>query len=666
MKYKTSFLSRHIILEDLKRYWGIAALYLLISFTTGPLEIVSALNRPNGINIRLVKSVMGITGSEIQFILAISYPVLLSILIYRYLQQSRSATLMHSFPITRKELFHSHNIAGFLLISIPILINTIVLLIIWMTYNGDNATFIEIFTASRILTWMGVLLLVNFIVYLMGSTIAMITGISMIQGILSMIFLFFPIGLGELIRRNFEQLIYGFAINLNNYNNTAASMSPGIGLLSGDSIDGSMIIWYLILGVILYLVSYYLYQKRQLERASDSIAFKIMKPIFKYGVTFCTMLLLGAYFSSLMKTTLWLYVGYGIGGFLGYIIAEMIIQKSIWVFKNIKGFIIYSLIIVIVFLGIKGDVIGYEGRMPELEDVHRAYYGSGLYNYWYTVSDEVQITDMKKGVGILKDIDNIESVMHLHEHLLENKDKFTNIERSGYIPTIGIVYELKNGRKIVREYKVTSEFIKSNQYIKEICESREYKVSYYDIFDLDVEKLNYIEFQPYASSVKERVKIIDTSELKEIITVFKSDLLDETYEELIDYRNNWGYANLYYENENDSSKLETIYIEWKRSYEGLAKWLKEKGYYEQLVITPEQVEHIVVQEISEDLDINEFLRTIDMEKLDKDKDISRIVAKKSYEIEKILNKCNFGYSPDKKYVLGIYLKNGKKILGSMN
>lgn len=571
MKYKTSFFSKYIILEDLKKYWGLSALYFFISLITGPLEIMFSLSNPYGVDEYKIERILRVAGDEMQFILSICFPILLSVLIYRYLQQNKSTTFMHSLPVTRKELIHSHNIAGFLLIFVPILLNTIILLIASMTYSGDNSIVLEVFTVTNIFKWMGLVTTINLAVYLVSSTVAMISGMSLVQGILTIIFLLLPQGLGTLMIINFQQLIYGFTINRFSFDKIMTRISPLTALISSEPISTNVIIWYIILGAILYFVSYYLYNRRHLESASDTIAFNMMKPIFKYGVTFCTMVLIGVYFNSLMKSNLWLYIGYAIGGFLGYIIAEMIIKKSIWIFKNMKGFVIYSVIIVIAFIGIKFDIIGYEARIPDTQDIQSVYYGRIL----YAVENE--------------DPKNIENVRALHKQLLENRDRLMNIEDSRYTGEISVLYKLKNGRTMARRYAVPDEFIESNQHIKEIYESREYKVKYNTIFHLDLDKLSYIDVTYDDSGKSERIKIIDKKKVNEVISVIKADILHETYEEIRDNDNRLGYINIYYDNDTDNETYEnntstkvdnSIYLRWKKSYDGLTKWLKDNGYYE--------------------------------------------------------------------------------------
>ena len=89
------------------------------------------------------------------------------------------------------------------------------------------------------------------------------------------------------------------------------------------------------LTIILYGVSLYLYKKRKTESASEAIAFSKLRTIFKYGVTFCTMLFGGVYFSAVQSNSfIWMIFGYIIGAIIGYYIAEMVLQKTWRVFTQ--------------------------------------------------------------------------------------------------------------------------------------------------------------------------------------------------------------------------------------------------------------------------------------------------------------------------------------------
>ena len=135
----------------------------------------------------------------------------------------------------------------------------------------------------------------------------MFTGISSVQGILSYILLLLPVGLLFLLLHNLNMYVYGFAYDYY-YSTNLDVLSPLVRVfesLSSYSLQSSEIIAYLLISAALYGIGLYLYKRRQLETAGTAITFPILRPLFKYGVTFCFMLLLGSYFRSTQNTAIW-------------------------------------------------------------------------------------------------------------------------------------------------------------------------------------------------------------------------------------------------------------------------------------------------------------------------------------------------------------------------
>lgn len=651
MKSRTSCFNRIIFIEDIKRLWGLSALYFISIFFIGPLEIMMRIGDPN-VNITyLVENFLGIRGMEVQMILSIIFPIVFSMLIFRYLHTIKSTTVIHSFPITRKELFHSHSLAGFILILIPILLTTILLIGLMAINNDGSILFQKLFTIEKIFSWMGKSLLVNYSIYLIANLTAMITGISLIQGVLACIFTFLPVGLGTLMMVNLDQLLYGFALNDSSIEKFLVKIVPLIPIWANDKvgIGLGLMLWYLLLGLILYVLALYLYKKRHLEKATDPISFDSLKPVFKYGITFCGMVLGGAYLYSMKRVDIWLYLGYVIGGYLGYIIADMLIHKTIWVFKNIKGFIIYMIIVMIAFVGIKADITGFERRMPD-DNIESVYYGHGLYSYW---------NGDQEG---LKELDNIASIKELHKEIFENKKEFINKENSQETRIIGLAYKLKSGKTIYRDYTVSNEFVKNNQHIKKIYNSEEYKKSYHAIFNLDLSKVDYIEINP-DYHMNRNVKIINDKEIKELMEVIKEDIQDETYEE---YNSNiapWATITFISRENNGDSMYQdySVHVSWKKSYDKVSDWLKEKGYYEKARVMPDDIDYIIVEKINDDKKLERIHERI---ALGGDRHGSNKVEIRNEEkIEYLLNNYINQYYTTGKYLVGVYLKNRGDFLG---
>ena len=93
-----------------------------------------------------------------------------------------------------------------------------------------------------------------------------------------------------------------------------------------------------------------MYKKRKLERATDSIVFKILEPVLAGLITFFGMTVMGMWFISMHDSdenvNIYGNIGYAVGTVLFFIISYIIIRKSTKIFtkSTFKAFIAYSII----------------------------------------------------------------------------------------------------------------------------------------------------------------------------------------------------------------------------------------------------------------------------------------------------------------------------------
>lgn len=131
-------------------------------------------------------------------------------------------------------------------------------------------------------------------------------------------------------------------------------------------------------------------------------------------------------------------------------------KKSFKVWKAYKGYIIYVVIMLIVLAGIKYDVTGYVRRVPNAEDVQDVYVGYSYYGWNRIKSLESTLengdTYYYDNSVIFKNKENINNVISLHKQLI--KDRNTR-STTGNIRCI--IYTLKNGKHIIRQYKLEEE-----------------------------------------------------------------------------------------------------------------------------------------------------------------------------------------------------------------
>jgi len=270
-------------------------------------------------------------------------------------------------------------------------------------------------------------------------------------GVLLYIFFnFLVVILEALLRVILVPMLYGFT----NTGFIALKFSPMAYLMS-DGLD-KMFIGYsftmelsyiVILSAVrclLLLLSWFMYQRRQLESVGEFVAPKKFRPVIQYLVTLVCALGFGIltaeilldfvsidYATDLM--TMILVVGIIlIMGFVAFIVSDMVLKKTLRVFKK-NLFIQYAgfaIILTGVIFGFRFDVAGLVTYIPQAQQV-----------------ESVEISNHQGNV-VLKNVDEIQAVIDAQKLVIDGRmDK-----QEEHITDLRIVYTLLNGSVVEREY----------------------------------------------------------------------------------------------------------------------------------------------------------------------------------------------------------------------
>lgn len=591
-----------------------------------------------------------------QSILIIIMPVLVGIFLFRYMQSKSPCDMIHSLPIQRSTLYRSHVVTGIIFLTLPVFFNAIISLILKLTIGLSG-----VYTIKDVMLWIGVTILMNLIIFFTCVIIGIITGISVVQGVLTYIFLILPLGLILLIGENLKFFLYGFTYNIDR---TANKLSPLVRLINGNSfyeMSKTEVLVYIVICVALYFLAKLIYNKRQLESATQAITFPYLQIIFKYGVAFCVMLLSGVYFIKTQSNLYWILFGYLIGSFIGYFLAEMLIKKSIHVFKNIKGFGIYSAIIIVLMVAVKMDVLGYEVYTPKVYDIDSVYFSNSFNSYAY--GDE----NRNKNMDVYYSQDNIENIQLLHGKIIKDKIKNQNLDKKHRLGiNVAFMYNLKDGTKVKREY-----FIKKSdydEYFKPVYESREYKDMYYGILKVDSQDIQKLTFRKYLNSPYEKeAYIINQQYIKEFVNALKSDIINATYEDMNSNKDAWAGVDVLISN-NKLNKYKNIYgygnkqlyISWEKFEVNAEKVLKETGYLKDSRILPEDISYVLVEKIN---DTKKFKNRVDGQTLINKNSVNVLKISDKNKIEECLRTYkNMEAEDGGKYIICFYDNKDKSIV----
>ncbi|SEA58434.1 ABC-2 type transport system permease protein [Thalassobacillus cyri] len=626
--WKTSSFKKEVTKQNFRSVGWIGIIYLIGLLFAMPLRIMMELSSDRPFQFLHENGLFQIN-FEIQQVMMIIIPVLLGIFLFRYLQVKETSDFVHSLPLKRTELYHNNVWNGMVILVAPIIINAAVMTILYISFDLSY-----VYSLEDIWYWLGGTLSVTLLLFFAAVFVGMVTGLTAVHGVLTYIMLLFPAGITVLLYFAMNQFLYGFSENYYMDQNLH-QLSPLVDSLNlyNASLPASRMYVYLAIGAAFYGLAWKIYQHRNMEMAGQAIVYGVLRPIFKYGLTLCMMLVGGLYFQNHPNTT-WIVFGYMAGAVSGYAIAEMVLQKTWRVFSAWKGFIGYAAAAGLVFLLLQLDITGFEQRVPAAAKVDRVFIGEGSYSY--------QNNHPYNESGYLNENENIQAVTKLHKQIISSGSEEYRIGRRNLF----LAYEMKNGETMVREYMIPEQDYRA--YLDPIYESLEYKALKYPVMKVEPENIDRIRFfTDYASS--DKLVVAEPEEIETLMSRLKQDLQAETYEDMIPSLGDRGDISFLLD-----SGME-VHIPMKRSYGQLNEWLKQKGLYEGAVLTDEDVSKAVIvhqnepggpiyNEFKSAAASNEHVWTV----------------KDNQKIKLLLNSKE--YQGQGRYFVGIYPKGGEPLI----
>ena len=517
--------------ENLKRFWGFGAVIFMAYFlSTNFILLMEMDHLYDNTVFNLVSS------SNFGYLFFdVATPIISAAIMFSYLAKVNSTTAMHTMPFSRKSLFLTNYFSGLLLIVLPVAVNSLITICLRpMVVNanvfGSSGSIAKIFTVKAILftlLWNFVIMLFTYSISVLagmvsGNTIIHILTAGAMNFILPVMWLAM-MGYGELF-------LYGFDFSDNLWEQIGTMHPVMYGVIHSFVGYNYQIGWltiaiYIAVAIAISVIAYIFYQKRELERAGDSYVFKFIKYIIAFIFTFIPATGMAVLMVELNHG---LWIGLAIGGFVGFIIGWMIINKSFKIF-NLKGlvtFIICAAITLLVALGFKFDILGFEKRVPNEENIDSVSYScSYVGNDWW--DEEVRTAD------------NIRNLRGIHQGIIDLKDDPREGEGFEYM---SIIYNLKNGKTMTRRYlDIPIEFFNGNTEFKSVFESKEIN-QYADEFlmynpeNMHVSLNSSINY--YLDEMQNTMfNVNDNTEFKkEFITALAADLSERTYEEAISHK----------------------------------------------------------------------------------------------------------------------------------
>lgn len=465
MRSKTSLFSGTLFVNTLKRFWPLFAVYAVSIIFMLPVELntslKAAISPPNAPQAQLVDSVLRYIAAEnvkscIEFapVTAAAFAIVFAMASFYGLYTSRSVSALCSLPIKREGLFLSAYMPGPAVMLASNILAALIALIVMASYGIAGSC------AHYLLIWLGIITLDELFFLGLAALCGAMTGHILVLPAVYIVLNF----TWTVVYFTGSLLIYNLLFGLSEHSGMAAYVfSPIIFMLAmGPSVDsdadGAIVSleygnWLYIaicalVGILLILAAMRLVKKRRMETAGDVVAFKPLKPLFKYCMTFGSALVIGlgllytvsdtSINSAISEELPVLLACMLVGAFIGYFTAEMLIKKNFRVFGAPvwKGMAISWAVVIALVLFVDFDLLGIESRVPESGDVESMFI-NGNFQAFSTEDPEL--------IGQLTDI---------HRSIVENKEIHENGDT---VTWLDIAYYLKNGGEIRRTYSLADD-----------------------------------------------------------------------------------------------------------------------------------------------------------------------------------------------------------------
>ncbi|GAW30657.1 DUF6449 domain-containing protein [Carboxydocella sp. JDF658] len=605
-----------------KRFKWLGILYAVALFLELPLVLWMALSKQKAIQGNLWAEVASkslqphILFHPVAHLTSIAVAVIFGLILFYYLQNDWASTFFHSLPIKRWSLYWQNLLAGLTLIWLPILINGLLLYGVMAVFGVTevqwpkqyaydpamemvNANLTNAVPVGKLVAfWLFLNLLMTGLFYIFTVFVGMLTGNVLLQGALTFIGLILPLGLYLLIKFNLWKLLYGFPRDIDE--STVLWLSPLVRYLDYQSYQllfksQAGYIWYGVAAVLFCLISLFLYRKRHVEAAGETLAAGWIRRVFIYGVATCATLTGGLYFSTLNESSTGaLYLGYFIGGVLGYSIADMIAYKSFHFYRRWKGMVVFGAVFIVLLASVKLDLYGYQKYVPEQDEVKEVFF-NGLNR------------DSVPAVESLKGQDNIRRVRELHRQIIKLEKENRNLEKSLNRPipdgafrpeeprrvmTADITYVLDSGRKVKRTYMIDMD--RYREFLYPIFNSEETKRSIYGrLFKTDVKKIDELNISNY--HLGKSVRIYKRAEIDEALAALKKDVLNVSYEAAVENKRPTLAMFEFIAKTSWESKYVYYTLNYYEDFKNFTAFLEKHGYMEELFLNPEDVSEIIVK-----------------------------------------------------------------------
>ena len=445
MRSKTSFFNLGLAKNLLRRSWPFWFCYLAFLMLSFPVSLYNVTHNWRDTWEELVdfKANWILSNGCMIAVLSFFVCIIAAMIVFSYLYNSRTCGLVCSLPLRRVTVFCTAYLTGLL----PLLAaDVLTALATWLVFGRYTA-------GGLIAKWLELAVMGNVAFYGFAVFCAMLTGSLFILPLVYAVLNATAFVAESALISLFGVFIYGFAengvmlrklspvvelavrLNVLEIPDETATIGEKLYRVEGFSTLSA----YCAAGLVLSFCAYLLYKRRRMETAGDTVSIPVLKPLFKYCMAFGTALVFAAiatkeFFSQAFHGTKLAVLAALLllaGAFIGYFVAEMLIQKTMRVFGGgWRGMVVVWCILLIFSLVCEGNITGYETRYPNPGEIEKA---------------EMSVYS----TSALKEEANIARLLEIHRGIVEQKKLNEAADKKLWVT---LRYVLKNGKTMVRNY----------------------------------------------------------------------------------------------------------------------------------------------------------------------------------------------------------------------
>ncbi|MBO1299294.1 MULTISPECIES: hypothetical protein [unclassified Enterococcus] len=417
-----SVISTPLMKEQMKRIWpmvlltflgyGLALLLPIFLQTGGADSVVRAQRMIDLLAMR----------QPIMLVSMIMIPVVVILLLFSHLFDSKAMSAYSSFSDNKNQLFWTSALSGWLVMVLPLLAMS-ALLLIRVRYSGSvdvlefpTALFSRGIVSGEVINTFSVvamfflrsLIIVTFYfsLFLLAVTVS---GNWVIASLLFAIFPFIPTLIHRLIQTIAAMYVFGYVpVNPLDSQVIFTYSNPIAWFWSfGQNAQPIFLLIYISMTLVILFLAYLSFTQRKVEKTEEPIVFTNFKHLLIFLLSVAGMLAMGAYLMDFFSGRWFMYYGFVIGFSFTFVIAQMIVKKTFNVITEVKWLMpmmgivlsLYGVMLLVTNFGVRT----YTNHVPAVSQVE------GIY-----VSHEGQM----KGNDFSTDDQMIQDTINLHHQII--------------------------------------------------------------------------------------------------------------------------------------------------------------------------------------------------------------------------------------------------------